>query len=75
MRWNKGSSRYYSLSVPGQISIKASITVHSETIAWSITIGGAVVRKECTPVTAGVDSVKKNIEGILNEMALGIWEG
>ena len=75
MKWNKGSSRYYSLSVPGQIAIKATITVHSETIAWAITIGGAVVRKEGVPATAGVDAVKKNIEGILNEMALGIWEG
>lgn len=75
MRWRKGSSRNWSLIVPGEIGIKATIVAHSETIVLTIMIGGETVKKWGVPISVGIDQCRKNIEGILNELALGIWEG
>lgn len=75
MRWHKGSPRNYSLIIPGSIGVKATIVVHSETIVMTVIIGGETVKKWGVPISDGISECKKSIEGLLNELALGIWEG
>ncbi|MBO8469849.1 MAG: hypothetical protein IAA72_08710 [Spirochaetes bacterium] len=75
MKWNKGSSRYWSMTIPGAIPVRCSISVYSESIVAEIRMAGCTVRKECFNRKAiGVDEVKRVTEGALNELAAGIWE-
>ena len=75
MRWNKGGPFNYTLKVPGEIGIKATVVVHSESIVITIIIGGETVRKWGMPASEGAGKAMDEVERLLNGLAQGIWEG
>lgn len=76
MRWNRGNARTQTLRIPGPLEIKATVTEHAETVVAEIKVNHETVRKWGTTTEPGtVESVKRKIEGMLNEAAKGIWEG
>ena len=74
MRWNKGGPANYVLRVPGEIGVKATIVVHSETIVITIAIGGETVKKWGIPSSDGISRAEREVERLLNGLAKGIWE-
>ncbi len=75
MKWNKGGPKNFTLRVPGELPIKATIVGHSETIVITLIIGGETVKKWGIPASEGIDRAKRELEKILNGLAKGIWEG
>lgn len=75
MKWRKGDSCHYTAVIPGEISVKAQISVHSESIVASVKVNSAEVKKWCIARSYGVDYAKHEIEAMLNTLAEGIWEG
>lgn len=74
MKWNRGGQNNLTLRIPGDLGAKATIIVHSETIVITLMIGGETVRKWGIPAPSGVDEAKRQVEGLLNGLADGIWE-
>ena len=75
MQWKQGDSSRFVAKIPGEIAIKAVITVHVESIVSEILANGISIRKWAIPLEEGIDKAKQRIEGILNQLAAGIWEG
>ena len=75
MQWKQGDSSRFVAKIPGEIAIKAIITVHVESIVSEILVNGISIQKRAIPLEEGIDKAKQRIEGILNQLAAGIWEG
>lgn len=76
MRWNQASKTAFTLKIPGTLEIKARIETHSETISAKISVNGQIVRNWCMPRSEeSVDSVQRDIEAMLRELAEGITGG
>ncbi len=76
MGWTQASKTAFTLKVPGTLELKARIEAHSETISAKISVNGQIVRNWCMPRSEeSVDSVQRDIEAMLRELAEGIAGG